>query len=44
MDTWMEDEYPWLIDEKNRIKEYVINQETLFRFLFRLPTTGEVLW
>ena len=25
MDTWMEDEYPWLIDEKNKIKEYVIN-------------------
>ena len=24
MDTWMEDEYPWLIEEKKKIKEFVI--------------------
>ena len=24
MDTWMEKEYPWLIDEKKKIKEFVI--------------------
>ena len=23
MDTWMEDKYPWLIDEKKRITEFV---------------------
>jgi len=25
MDTWMEDKYPWLIDEKEKIKEFVVN-------------------
>ena len=25
MDTWMEKEYPWLIDEKKKIKEFVVN-------------------
>ena len=25
MDTWMEDRYSWLIDEKQKIKKYVIN-------------------
>ena len=25
MDTWMEDQYPWLIDEKKRIKEFVVD-------------------
>jgi len=24
MDTWMEDEYPWLVDEKKKIKEFVV--------------------
>ena len=24
MDTWMEKEYPWLIDEKKKIKEFVV--------------------
>ena len=24
MDTWMEKDYPWLIDEKKKIKEFVI--------------------
>ena len=25
MDTWMEEQYPWLIDEKKKIKEFVVN-------------------
>ncbi len=25
MDTWMEKQYPWLIDEKSRIKEFVVD-------------------
>ena len=25
MDTWMEKDYPWLIDEKKRIKEFVVD-------------------
>ena len=34
MDTFMEQEYPWLIEEKKAIKEFVINlKKTLFRFL-----------
>ena len=24
MDTWMENEYPWLIEEKKKIKEFII--------------------
>ena len=27
MDTWMEDEYPWLAEEKCRIREWVIELE-----------------
>ena len=23
MDTWMEDDYPWLIEEKKKIKEFI---------------------
>ena len=25
MDTYMEKEYPWLVEEKKRIKEFVVN-------------------
>ena len=25
MDTWMEKDYPWLIDEKKKIKEFVVD-------------------
>ena len=36
MDTYMEKEYPWLIEEK-KIKKFVVDlKKTLFRFLFRL--------
>jgi GMP synthase-like glutamine amidotransferase len=38
MDTYMEDQYPWLIEEREKIKEFVVTLETLFRFLFRLST------
>ena len=27
MDTWMEEQYPWMIDEKNKIKEFVLNNQ-----------------
>ena len=27
MDTWMEEQYPWMIEEKNMIKEFVINNQ-----------------
>ena len=27
MDTWMEDKYPWLIDERKKIKEFVVNMK-----------------
>ncbi len=30
MDTWMENEYPWLIDEKKKIKEFVIELKKPF--------------
>ncbi|MDM5147174.1 type 1 glutamine amidotransferase [Candidatus Persebacteraceae bacterium Df01] len=30
MDTWMEAEYPWLIDEKQRIREFVVEQQKPF--------------
>jgi GMP synthase-like glutamine amidotransferase len=34
MDTFMEKEYPWLIEEKKAIKEFVVRfKKTLFRFL-----------
>jgi hypothetical protein len=29
MDTYMEKEYPWLIEEKKAIKEFVINLKNL---------------
>ena len=34
MDTWMEKEHPWLIIEKKRIKEFVVDlKKTLFGLL-----------
>jgi len=30
MDTWMEKEYPWLIEEKKKIKDFVVNLEKPF--------------
>ena len=30
MDTWMEDKYPWLIDEKKKIKNFVVDLKKPF--------------
>ena len=44
MDTWMEDEYPWLIDEKRRIREWVVDQDKPFLgFCLGCQLLGEVL-
>ena len=41
MDTYMEKEYPWLIDEKKAIKEFVVDlKKTLFGLLSWLPIIG----
>ena len=44
MDTWMEEEFPWLIDEKIKIKEYVINlKKPYLGFCLGCQLLGEVL-
>ena len=44
MDTWMEKEYPWLIEEKKRIKEFVIDLEKPFLgFCLGCQLLGEVV-
>ncbi len=44
MDTWMEEEYPWLIEEKNKIKEYVLNyKKPYLGFCLGCQLLGEVL-
>ena len=44
MDTWMEGEYPWLIEEKERIKEFVVTLEKpFFGFCLGAQLLGEVL-
>ena len=44
MDTWMEDEYPWLVDEKRRIREWVVEREKPFLgFCLGCQLLGEVL-
>ena len=44
MDTWMEKEFPWLIEEKNRIKEYVINlKKPYLGFCLGCQLLGEIL-
>jgi GMP synthase-like glutamine amidotransferase len=44
MDTWMEDEYPWLIDEKKRIREWVVDEDKPFLgFCLGCQLLGEVL-
>ena len=30
MDTWMIEQYPWIVEEKNKIKEYVVDLEKPF--------------
>ena len=44
MDTWMEDEYPWLIEEKRRIHEWVVDlQKPFLGFCLGCQLLGEVL-
>ena len=44
MDTWMEDKYPWLIDEKKQIKDFVINMKKPFLgFCLGCQLLGEVV-
>ena len=44
MDTWMEDKYPWLIDEKQKIKDFVINlKKPYLGFCLGCQLLGEVV-
>ena len=44
MDTWMEKEYPWLIEEKNIIKEFVVNlKKPYLGFCLGCQLLGEVV-
>ncbi len=44
MDTWMEKEYPWLIEEKNKIKEFVVDLEKPYLgFCLGCQLLGEVV-
>ena len=44
MDTWMEKEHPWLIDEKNAIKEFVVNlKKPYLGFCLGCQLLGEVV-
>ncbi|MDC0161790.1 type 1 glutamine amidotransferase [bacterium] len=44
MDTWMEDEYPWLIEEKKKIKEFVLDLEKPYLgFCLGCQLLGEVI-
>ncbi len=44
MDTWMEEDHPWLIHEKQQIKEYVVHLEKPFLgFCLGAQLLGEVV-
>jgi len=44
MDTWMEDKYTWLIDEKEKIKNFVINlKKPYLGFCLGCQLLGEVV-
>ena len=44
MDTWMEEKYPWLIEEKNKIKEFVIDLKKPFLgFCLGCQLLGEIV-
>ncbi len=44
MDTYMEKEYPWLIEEKKRIKEFVVNfKKPYLGFCLGCQLLGEVV-
>ena len=45
MDTFMTKEYPWIIEEKERIKEFVIDLEKpFFRILFGMSIFRRSCW
>ena len=44
MDTWMEDKYPWLIDEKKKIRNFVVDlKKPYLGFCLGCQLLGEVL-
>ena len=44
MDTWMEKKYPWLVEEKESIKEFVVNKKKPFLgFCLGCQLLGEVI-
>ena len=44
MDTWMEKNYPWLVDEKEKIKEFVVDlKKPYLGFCLGCQLLGEVL-
>ena len=44
MDTWMEEQYPWMIEEKNKIKEFVLsNQKPYLGICLGCQFLGEIL-
>ena len=44
MDTWMEEKYPWLIEEKKKIKEFVVDlKKPYLGFCLGCQLLGEVL-
>lgn len=44
MDTWMTDKHPWIVDEKNKIKEFIIDLEKPFLgFCLGCQFLGEVV-
>ena len=44
MDTWMEDEYPWLVEEKRRVHEWVVDMgKPYLGFCLGCQLLGEVL-
>ena len=44
MDTWMEDEYPWLVEEKRRIHDWVVGMgKPYLGFCLGCQLLGEVL-
>jgi GMP synthase-like glutamine amidotransferase len=44
MDTWMEEKYPWLVEEKKQIKNFVVNSKKPFLgFCLGCQLLGEVV-
>ena len=44
MDTWMEDKYPWLVSEKKKIKEFVIDlKKPYLGFCLGCQLLGEII-